>query len=179
MTGSDAVEVEDLSADPRVAGRLARYVDLLLEANRGLNLTAARTRAAVIAHVADSLAIAPFVRGPLIDIGSGGGFPAIPLAIALDIEVTLVESVVKKARFLEGVVRALGLAAAVRVGRAEDVGARPGATRAVFDGDGARGFELAHRARAERAVSCVPGGSPCCSAAGSRRRSGAPASTRR
>ncbi len=125
MTGSDAVELQDLSADPRVAGRLARYVDLLLEANRGLNLTAARTRAAVIAHVADSLAIAPFVRGPLIDIGSGGGFPAIPLAIALDIEVTLVESVVKKARFLEGVVRALGLAAAVRVGRAEDLGRDP------------------------------------------------------
>jgi 16S rRNA (guanine527-N7)-methyltransferase len=65
------------------------------------------------------------VKEPYVDIGSGGGFPAIPLAIACGIEVTLVESVAKKARFLEEIVKELGVQATVVNARAEDAGRDP------------------------------------------------------
>ncbi|HEV3157699.1 MAG TPA: 16S rRNA (guanine(527)-N(7))-methyltransferase RsmG [Candidatus Baltobacteraceae bacterium] len=106
--------------------RIARYVAFLLERNRSLNLTAARDAAAVAEHIADSLALVPYIRaGPHIDIGSGGGFPGIPLAIATGVRMTLVESVLKKARFLREVVEDLGLDAQVLSERAEEVGQRP------------------------------------------------------
>ena len=58
----------------------------------------------------------PVNRGPLLDAGSGGGFPGIPLAIVLpEMRVALVESVRKKARFLAETIEALGLGDRVRV----------------------------------------------------------------
>jgi 16S rRNA (guanine527-N7)-methyltransferase len=79
----------------------------------------------VAAHVRDSLAIARYVRDPLVDIGSGGGFPAIVLAIATGLRATLIESTVKKARFLEDAAAELGLAVVVRAQRAEDAARDP------------------------------------------------------
>ncbi len=105
--------------------RLERYVALVLERNAVQNLTAARTPDAVFEHVRDSLSVVPYVREPFVDIGSGGGFPGIPIAIATSYRGVLVESVVKKARFLEEVVRELALPLEVRVGRAEDAGRAP------------------------------------------------------
>ncbi|MGH7754946.1 MAG: RsmG family class I SAM-dependent methyltransferase, partial [Vulcanimicrobiaceae bacterium] len=87
--------------------QIARFVALLLERNRGVNLTAARDEAAVAAHVCDALTLLPYVRSPLVDVGSGGGFPAIPLAIASGAQVTMVEATIKKARFLQAAVDAL------------------------------------------------------------------------
>jgi 16S rRNA (guanine527-N7)-methyltransferase len=110
---------------PDVSARLDTFVALLLQANATMNLTAARTPEEAALHVADSLTLVPFVRGPLIDIGSGGGFPAIPLAIATGVAVTLVESVAKKAHFLESVISELGLDASVRTQRAEDAARDP------------------------------------------------------
>ncbi len=105
--------------------RLERYVALVLERNAVQNLTAARTPDAVFEHVRDSLSVVPYVREPFVDVGSGGGFPGIPIAIATGYRGVLVESVVKKARFLEEVVRELALPLEVRVGRAEDAGRAP------------------------------------------------------
>ncbi len=102
--------------------RLARFVAILLERNASLNLTAARTPEAVAEHVRDSVAIAPFLTEPFVDVGSGGGFPAIPLAIVTGFRGVLVESLAKKARFLAEVVAALGLPLEVRTMRAEDAG---------------------------------------------------------
>jgi 16S rRNA (guanine527-N7)-methyltransferase len=124
MIGPDALS-EPFRPDAAARERLDRFVSLLLEANAVTNLTSARTPEEVEVHVADSLTIVPYVRGPLIDVGSGGGFPAIPLAIVTGIEVTLVESVLKKARFLESVVEALGLPVRVRAQRAEDAARDP------------------------------------------------------
>lgn len=109
-----------LALDDSVARRMERYVHLLLERNVALNLTGAKDLASATEHVRDSLRLLPYVRGPLIDIGSGGGFPAIPLAIASGMQVTLVESVTKKARFLSEVVRELELPVTVLAVRAED-----------------------------------------------------------
>jgi 16S rRNA (guanine527-N7)-methyltransferase len=90
-----------------------------------MNVTGARDEAAVWEHIDDSLTLAPYVRDPHIDIGSGGGFPAIPLAIVRGVHVTLVESIAKKARFLQEVVTELGLDATVLSARAEDAGRDP------------------------------------------------------
>jgi 16S rRNA (guanine527-N7)-methyltransferase len=113
-----------VDADPSGHKRelLDRYADALLRRNAAVNLTAARTREAVEVHIADSVAIASFVREPFVDVGSGGGFPAIPLAIVTGFRGTLVEAVGKKARFLVEVIEELGLPLDVRVMRAEDAG---------------------------------------------------------
>lgn len=105
--------------------RLGRFVELLLARNQTVNVTGARDEAAVWEHIADSLTPAPYVRDPYIDIGSGGGFPAIPLAIVCGVRVTLVESVAKKARFLREIATELGLDATVLSMRAEEAGRDP------------------------------------------------------
>jgi 16S rRNA (guanine527-N7)-methyltransferase len=125
MTAENLHGLEGLGLSADVLERLALYASMLLEANAATNLTGARTRDDVAAHVVDSLDLVPFVSGPLVDVGSGGGFPAIPLAIATGLEATLVESVAKKARFLEGVAAALGLRVRVRAQRAEDAARDP------------------------------------------------------
>jgi 16S rRNA (guanine527-N7)-methyltransferase len=105
--------------------RLRRYAELLLSRNKAMNVTGARDEAAVWEHIADSLTLVPYVRGPYIDIGSGGGFPAIPLAIVCGVRATLVESATKKARFLSEVAADLGLDATVLSMRAEEAGRDP------------------------------------------------------
>jgi 16S rRNA (guanine527-N7)-methyltransferase len=108
-----------LGVAPEARSRLARYLELLLEHNANVNLTGARDVEALLAHVVDSLAIARFVRDPLVDIGSGGGFPAIVLSIVTGCAVTLIEATHKKARFLDLVVAELSLAGQVIAERAE------------------------------------------------------------
>ena len=90
--------------------RLDAYSALLLEWNARLNLTAARDLPAIHAHIDDSLALVPYAIGPLIDVGSGGGFPALVLAIATGMAVTLLEPVRKKADFLARAASELDLA---------------------------------------------------------------------
>jgi len=124
-TEAIARTVADASPDARVRSKLAIYVARLLERNAATNLTAARDPAAVMEHVRDSLGLAAFVRPPHVDIGSGGGFPAIPLAIATGIPMTLVESIAKKAAFLRDVADELDLDVRVVCDRAEDVGRDP------------------------------------------------------
>jgi 16S rRNA (guanine527-N7)-methyltransferase len=108
--------------------RLAQYLDLLFAANERMNLTRITDRAAAeVQHVGDALTVLPFLpAGPiaLVDVGSGGGVPGIPLAIARpDARVMLVESTKKKAAFLKSVAGELGLGnVSVSEWRAEDVG---------------------------------------------------------
>ncbi len=113
----------DASAEARV--KLERFVALFLERNAAMNLSAARDPEAVARHVSDSLAIAPYIGASLVDIGSGGGFPALPLAIVTGVRATLVESTGKKARFLAEVAADLDLAVEVRSERAEDAARDP------------------------------------------------------
>lgn len=103
--------------------RLVAYLELLAKWNRSFNLTAVRDPARMISHhVLDSLAVRPHLPpGPLADIGSGGGLPGIPLAIAEPTRrVTLNDANQKKASFLRQAVIELGLRnAEVHQGRAE------------------------------------------------------------
>ena len=106
----------DALALPRaLAPRLLDYLALLARWNQAYNLTAIRDpREMLSKHLLDSLAMADFVDDErLADLGTGPGLPGIPLAIARPgLQVALVESNGKKARFLREAVRTLGLAKA-------------------------------------------------------------------
>lgn len=93
-------------------GRLCDYLALLAKWNRAYNLTAVREPADMVRkHLLDSLAIAPLVTGQrLIDVGTGGGLPGVPLSIVYpEREFHLLDSNSKKTRFLFQVKTALGL----------------------------------------------------------------------
>ena len=101
-----------LGLDRALAAPLLEYLALLLRWNRTYNLTAIRDPdEMVVRHLLDSLAMQAYVQpGALADLGTGPGLPGIPLAIArADVQVTLVESNGKKARFLREAVRQLKL----------------------------------------------------------------------
>lgn len=103
--------------------KLLAYLALLQKWNKTFSLTALRDPSiAVSHHLLDSLAILPFVTaGPLLDVGSGGGQPGIPLAIVRpDLRVTLLDSNSKKTAFLQQAAIELGLPnIAVHCGRVE------------------------------------------------------------
>jgi 16S rRNA (guanine527-N7)-methyltransferase len=120
--------------DDAVAKRLGTYGAYLLEANRTTNLTGAKTDEALLPHLLDSLSLVPYVRDPLIDVGSGGGLPAIPLAIATGVSVTMVEATLKKARFLEQLTERLGIRGRVVAERAEVAARRPDLREAFVSG---------------------------------------------
>jgi 16S rRNA (guanine527-N7)-methyltransferase len=94
--------------------RCKRYVEILLLWRQRLSLTSAATaRSIVLDHILDSLYVVPFVRPgfQVADIGSGAGFPGVPLAIACsEAHFVLVESRRKKANFLREVARQMRLA---------------------------------------------------------------------
>jgi 16S rRNA (guanine527-N7)-methyltransferase len=84
--------------------KLLDYVALLYKWNKTYSLTALREQDKVVSHhLLDSLAVLPFVAADsLLDVGSGGGMPGIPLAIARpDLRVSLLDSNSKKAAFLQ------------------------------------------------------------------------------
>ncbi|HTD37052.1 MAG TPA: 16S rRNA (guanine(527)-N(7))-methyltransferase RsmG [Candidatus Limnocylindrales bacterium] len=108
-----------------LATRLAVYAALVLDANRGLNLTGAKTGAAFAEHILDALTLRTDVVAPLIDVGSGNGLPGIPLALATGARVVLLEPIKKRARFLEHAVAQLGIDGQVLDVRAEDAARNP------------------------------------------------------
>jgi len=94
---------------------ISTYVDLLLRWNARINLTAIRDPGNIVTrHFGESLLAARIASSVpanhLADIGSGAGFPGLPIKIWMpDLKVTLIESNHKKATFLREVIRALGL----------------------------------------------------------------------
>ncbi|HEX6138526.1 MAG TPA: 16S rRNA (guanine(527)-N(7))-methyltransferase RsmG [Casimicrobiaceae bacterium] len=113
-SGASARTAQRLPADARE--RLDAYLDLLAKWNRVYNLTAIRERRHMESqHVNDALAVLPFLPDApcsrLLDVGSGGGIPGIPLAIARpDWRVVLLDANTKKATFLTQAAIELGLA---------------------------------------------------------------------
>ena len=92
--------------------KLLQYLALLEKWNQVYNLTAIRGREKMVSgHLLDCLAVIPYLTGTrLLDIGSGAGFPGIPVAVARpDIQVALLDSNHKKAAFLRQAVTELQL----------------------------------------------------------------------
>jgi len=122
--------------------RLEIYARLLVEWNERMNLTAITDpRGIAVKHFADSLSVLPLLPdGPLslIDVGTGAGFPGVPLAVCRgDIRLTLLDSLNKRLVFLETLCRELGVKATLIHARAEEGGRDP-ALRERFDAAVAR-----------------------------------------
>jgi 16S rRNA (guanine527-N7)-methyltransferase len=138
----------DAIGAPVSAGTLAQlgdYLARLLAMNEQMNLTSIKdAESAWERHILDALTLLPLLAelpsgARVVDIGSGGGLPGVPLAIARpDLHVTLVESTQKKAAFLASVSAAMGLShVSVRAERAEQLGR--GELFGAFDAVTARG----------------------------------------
>jgi 16S rRNA (guanine527-N7)-methyltransferase len=119
--------------EPGDVDRLGRYLALLLDANKSFNLTAIIDPSeAWPRHILDSLTLLPLLAqlppgAAVIDVGSGGGLPGVPLAITLpQLRFTLLEATGKKAAFLASAAAALGLSnTAILNTRAERAGQDP------------------------------------------------------
>ncbi|MEO0482495.1 MAG: 16S rRNA (guanine(527)-N(7))-methyltransferase RsmG [Planctomycetota bacterium] len=123
--------------EPGDLERLGLYLALLLEANAAINLTAVRDAdEAWTRHIFDALTLMPLLAEisettdgvtRVMDIGSGGGVPALPLACVLpDVSITLLEPTAKKARFLDCAIAVIGLSNAwVLSDRAERAAREP------------------------------------------------------
>jgi 16S rRNA (guanine527-N7)-methyltransferase len=125
---NSALETAEMaSINLNLAALFAVYLSLILRWNQRVNLTAIRDEQGIISrHFVESIACAralPLGIGSLLDLGSGAGFPGIPIALCRpEIFVTLAESQNKKAAFLQEAVRQLGLSAKVHGRRAEELG---------------------------------------------------------
>ena len=120
-----------IALDAQACERFARYYELLVEGNTRMNLTSVlEPEEAVDRHFLDCLA--PVAQGLLpegakvVDVGTGAGFPGLPLLIARpDLKLTLVDALNKRLGFIQGVLDELGLQAEIVHMRAEDFSRKP------------------------------------------------------
>lgn len=108
---------------PELEQRLRQFTDLLLRWNRTINLISRRDEPLIWdRHIRDSLALLTAVPpdgGPAADLGSGGGFPGLVLAIATDRHFHLVESDQRKCAFLREAARETGASVTIHPSRIE------------------------------------------------------------
>lgn len=116
-----------LSFDRATLEMIWKYLDEVLFENTRVNLTAVSLPVdAARMHIVDSLAASPELssapEGPLLDIGSGGGFPGVPLALASGRQTTLLDSVGRKGQAVERALSRIGQSEYIRVvsARAEE-----------------------------------------------------------
>jgi len=116
-----------INIDGKAIGAFELYLKELLKWNQKINLTAIRSeKGTVLKHFLDSLSVTPYLpkHSSVLDIGSGAGFPGIPLRIVQPtLEMTLIDSVRKKIDFQRHIIRMLGLKGTEAIhGRVQDKG---------------------------------------------------------
>lgn len=116
----------DMAAADGQAERLERFAVLLLEKNRVMNLTAVKTLDdCAERHMADSLFLfkCADLRGKkILDIGTGGGFPGMPLKLwEPSLDITMLDSTAKRIAFINEAAEKLGISVNTITGRAEEV----------------------------------------------------------
>ena len=142
--------------DDETAAKFETYISLFVRWNKKLNLSSVHDEEGIISrHFVESIAVAQSIPGDiatLLDFGSGAGLPGIPIALCRPrITVTLAESQVKKAAFLQEAVRVLGISAKVHADRAETL-------TEVFDGVVMRAVEKMPKAVAAAVKLVAPQG---------------------
>ena len=123
------LEQYGLSLEQEQRQTLCRFGEALLEKNRVMNLTAiTEPRQVALLHFVDSLLLlkeADFREKRVVDIGCGGGFPGVPLKIGCpQMDLTLLDSLGKRMRWLEETLPILGVSAECVTARAEEEAAR-------------------------------------------------------
>lgn len=135
---AECAQALGVSLDAKKLELFSTYILRLLQANKTMNLTAINDHSGIVVkHFLDSFTLLKHIPSDtktLADIGSGAGFPGLPIAIVRPhIKVVLIESISKKALFLERLIDDLGIPnAAVICARAEDAGRHPD-MREAFD----------------------------------------------
>lgn len=108
--------------------RFEKLSDLLVEQNKTMNLTAITDPDGIaVKHFADSISVLTAAEMPqgakVLDVGTGAGFPGIPLLIMRpDLDLTMIDSTAKKLKYVENTVNELGLTATTLHTRAEEAG---------------------------------------------------------
>lgn len=139
MILNDGIEEFELSLSDTQVQQFMMYYELLIEQNKVMNLTAITAFDEVcIKHFLDSISLCKAIdctqEYTVIDIGTGAGFPGIPLKIVFpNLKITLLDSLGKRVKFLDEVIAHLGLYDVQTIhGRAEDF-AKPDVLREQFD----------------------------------------------
>ncbi len=125
-----------VTVTPEAAEKLDLYAVRLVETNRNVNLTAITDPEGILVkHFLDSLSLAPLLTEraaglsralSLVDVGTGAGFPGVPLAIVCpSLRLTLLDSLQKRLTFLESLCGELAIPAALVHARAEEAGRKP------------------------------------------------------
>jgi 16S rRNA (guanine527-N7)-methyltransferase len=127
----------NIEYNSEIIEKLHHYAEYLMDYNQKVNLTAIKTSEEIeVKHFIDSitLLLATEVRGRVLDIGSGAGFPGVVLKLFRpEIDLTLLDSNGKKAKFLELLFHEMEIKGNVLLGRAEDFGNHPD-HREKYDG---------------------------------------------
>ena len=125
---------QGLSLSDDQLGKFSSFYEMLIEKNKVMNLTSITEPEEVVTkHFIDSLSVVSVLKDisskeySIIDVGTGGGFPGIPLKIAFpQLRITLFDSLQKRILFLQDVISELGLKSIDAIhGRAEDYGRDP------------------------------------------------------
>ena len=107
------LEEIEINIDDKIAEDFKKYMELLLEWNEKINLTAiTQEEDIILKHFVDSLTVNKYINdgASLIDVGTGAGFPGVPLAIVnKNIKITLMDSLNKRIKFLNDVIEKVKL----------------------------------------------------------------------
>lgn len=128
---TNALKQLELAVSDDVTKKFGQYADILTEKSKLFNLTAITEQSEIaVKHFADSLSVLSFVDikegATVADIGTGAGFPGVPLFIARgDLDITLIDSTDKKLRFIKEACDEIGLNVNTKHIRAEEAGKNP------------------------------------------------------